>query len=138
MVFPLTIISFFVFTKWWDTLPVDAPGTIFLGFPLPYVCNGWHTSMSLQIFFLELILDLSFYFFVWLLIVYCINRYLRPVRIRKIWVVLLFFPTIIIMALYGWVASFPENIYYFNRDFDMKILSTGYRFVWQQRNYPSQ
>ncbi len=62
---PVTIISFAVFTKWWFTVPVDAPDTMYWGFPFAFVGEGWHTSMSLQIFVMELIADLIFYFLFW-------------------------------------------------------------------------
>lgn len=48
LIIPLTVISFAIFTKWWYALPADAPDTMFHGFPFPFVCEGWHSSMTLQ------------------------------------------------------------------------------------------
>ena len=81
LILPLTIISFGVFTKWWYVLPVDAPDTMMAGFPLAFVCDGWHTSMSLQIFAFELMFDFLIYFSFWFLLIIFINRYLLRIKI---------------------------------------------------------
>ncbi|MEM6768710.1 MAG: hypothetical protein AAF655_27470, partial [Bacteroidota bacterium] len=54
LVIPLTIISFFLVTKWWFVAVEDAPDSWMYGFPFPYLCEGWHTSLSLQVFLKEL------------------------------------------------------------------------------------
>ena len=33
-------------------------------------------------------------------------------------------------------ASNPDNIYYFKRPFNIDILETGYRFVWDEYSRP--
>ena len=68
LIIPLSVISFATLTKWWYALPVDAPGTYLTGFPFPFVCNGWHTSMSLQIFAIEFFVDFLTYFLIWFLV----------------------------------------------------------------------
>lgn len=82
LVLPLTLISFVLWTKWWMvyTLPVDGPDIIMVGFPLTYAGDGWHTSMSLQIFFLEFSFDLLVYFLFWFAVIWVIDRFV--VRIR--------------------------------------------------------
>ena len=62
LILPLSIISLTIFTKWWYILPVDAPDSMMYGFPIPYSCNGWHTSLSYQIFIFEFIVDLLIHF----------------------------------------------------------------------------
>ncbi|WP_222931286.1 hypothetical protein, partial [Xanthovirga aplysinae] len=74
LVLSLTVISFSIFTKWWYVLPTDALDTVMSGFPLIWISEGWHTSMSLQIFVKELIINLLIYFVFWFTIVYTINR----------------------------------------------------------------
>src|SRR5678815_3945633 len=83
IVVPLTIISFATFTKWWYTLPVDAPDTMFTGFPFPFVCDGWHTSLSLQIFVTEFIADLLTYFLFWFIVIFSVNRFVIKFKIHK-------------------------------------------------------
>ncbi len=74
IVVPLTVISFTLFTKWWSALPIDAPETTFIGFPFAYTGRGWHTSLSHQVFVVELIADITIYFSFWLLLIFCFDR----------------------------------------------------------------
>lgn len=136
LVFPLTIISFASITKWWFVLPVDAPDTMMTGFPLPYVCPGWHTSMSLQIFMVELVIDLVVYFSFWLACVYGINRYLMQLRIHWLLATLnLSIAGVIILAAV-FIGSMENNLYFIKRPFDIEVLDTGYRFIWQNQKRP--
>jgi hypothetical protein len=80
MVLPLTVISFGTITKWWYALPVDAPDTMFTGFPFAYACPGWHTSMSLQIFVTEFIIDFLTYFLLWFVLIFCIDHFVTKVK----------------------------------------------------------
>ncbi len=83
LVLPLTIISFVVFTKWWIVDVVDGPQETLIGFPFPYNCPGWHTSLSLQIFVWPLMIDLLVYYTFWLVLIFVINRYVREIRPSK-------------------------------------------------------
>jgi len=136
LVLPLTVISFSIFTKWWYVLPVDAPDTMMSGFPLIWVSDGWHTSLSLQIFVTELIVNLLVYFFFWLCIVFLINRFLVKIRIPK----LILIPTFIISGLICLggllIGSMSEHIYKPKRDFDIEVLTSGYKFIWQNLERP--
>jgi hypothetical protein len=58
----LTSISMYSVTKWWYTLPVDGPDKLYWGFPLAFMGEGFHTSMSLQFFVLEFLADFLVYF----------------------------------------------------------------------------
>ena len=136
LVFPLTVISFFIFTKWWYTLPVDAPDTIFIGFPLPYLCDGWHTSLSLQVFLFEFFIDLLLYFLCWFVLVYLINRFLITIKIRRGLAIFLLSVSGLIIFFSIWVVSFEENLFYFKRGFTMEIMETGYKFIWQSQERP--
>jgi len=49
IVLPLTLILFSTITMWRFVLIVDGASEILTGFPLPYICPGWHTSLSYQI-----------------------------------------------------------------------------------------
>ncbi len=136
LVLPLTVISFGTFTKWWYALPVDAPDTMFTGFPLAYTCPGWHTSLSLQIFVTEFIIDILFYFLFWFIIVFFISRFLTKLK-TNIWV------TIILWSISGLFIAFGtlltannDNIFYIKRPYEMEVLQTGYEFIWQQTERP--
>ncbi len=59
---PLTIILMFFITKWWYAIPVDGPEKLYWGFPLAFMGEGFHTSMSLQFFGLAFLADFAVLF----------------------------------------------------------------------------
>lgn len=128
LVLPLTIISFTLFTKWWNVIIDDYTETL-KGFPLPFVCPGWHTSLSLQIFIVELIVDLFAYFLFWFLAILMIVKFVRPFHIPKPVTISL----LVVSGLFAFamiiLAVNPDNIYTTSRPFEMKIIETGYRFM---------
>jgi hypothetical protein len=135
LVIPLTIISFYIFTKWWYILPVDAPDSIFYGFPFPFIGDGWFTSGSLQIFIFELVSDLLIYFIIWFTIIYCCKKYLRLKNIPKLLTATLLSLMTLIITYAIWVASY-ETVFLYKRDFDMEIMETGFKFIWQDQTRP--
>jgi hypothetical protein len=137
IILPITIISFASITKWWYALVIDAPHTMFTGFPLPFVCKGWHTSMSLQIFLLEFALDFLTYFLFWFLAVYLWNGFLSTINPHKILTASLWVIAGIVLVGANFLASNSNNLFYLNRPFDMNILATGYKFVWQDTPEPA-
>ena len=143
LVWPLTIISFGTITMYWYVLPTDAPDSMFSGFPFPYVCEGWHTSMSLQYFFIEMVVDLFVYFLCWYLVVFFLHKYLYRVQLSKIMMILLWTFSLAIITMEGIVAGNPDNIFHVRRSFDMVILETGFQFAGQterpdRHKYPSR
>jgi hypothetical protein len=132
VVLPLSIISFALITKWWYALPTDAPGTIYYGFPFPFVANGWHTSMSLQIFLAEMVLDFLLYFFIWLILVYCIHNYLLEIEPSKIRTIVFWSLATIIIVAIAFIASSPDHLIYLRRPDAMEIKESGLKFLWQQ------
>jgi hypothetical protein len=136
LIIPLTIISFATITKWWYALPVDAPDTLLTGFPFPFVCDGFHTSMSLLIFVTELIVDILIYFIIWFIAIYCINRFLTKIKTHKIVTIALWTITVFIISGAAYIANYRENIFYVKRPFDIDVMETGYKFVWQQTIRP--
>lgn len=137
LVLPLTIISFFVFRKWWYVFPVDAPESMMAGFPLPYVCDGWFTSMSNQFFVMELIIDLLTYFLLCFLLIFIINRYVVKIKISKKLNILLMISCSLILSFAIFIASMPENIFKIKKDFDVEVKETGYNFIWQNTERPN-
>lgn len=136
LIIPLTVISFGTITKWWYALPEDAPDTLFNGFPFPFVCEGWHTSMSLQIFLTELTIDFLTYFIFWFTIVFFIKRFLTKINPHKIITIALWTFTGFIISVGVLFASNTENLFYVRRPFSIEIMETGYKFVWQQIERP--
>lgn len=136
LVLPLTIISFAVFRKWWYVFPVDAPDSMMAGFPLPYVCDGWFTSMSNQFFVMELIIDLLIYFLFWLLLIFIINHFFVKIQIPKILMLFLMIISALIFSGAIFIASMRESIFKVNRDFDVEVKETGYNFIWQNTQRP--
>jgi hypothetical protein len=137
LILPLTIVSFAVFTKWWYALPDDAIDTVYIGFPFPFVGDGWHTSGSLQIFVLELFADISVYFLLWFIVVFCISRVLPKIKIHKIFVTGIWTICGLILICTVLIGSFQENIFYFKRPYKMEIMETGYMFHWQRIERPN-
>ena len=136
LVLPITVISFMVFTKWWYVLVVDGPDEILTGFPLPFVCSGWHTSLSLQIFIIEFVIDFMVYFTFWFLIFYSINKYFYKIEIPKFLnIVFMIIASLIIIWNALWVGN-PDNIFYIKRDFEMEVMESRFKFVWQKQERP--
>ena len=136
LAFPLTIILFGTITKWWYVLPVDAPDTMMIGFPLAFISDGWHTSMSLQIFVVELLFDFAVYFSICLLLIFLVDRYLTKIKVSKLVTGLLWIFSTLIIAIAIWISSFPEQIIQTRRDWDMKVMVTGYKFTWTHQDRP--
>jgi hypothetical protein len=136
LILPLTIISFIIFTKWWYVLVVDGTDEIMYGFPLIYTCKGFHTSLSSQVFILELLIDLLIYFLFWFLFVYLVNRFLFTIKFHRVLFISLLTVTFIILGFSIFIASWSENKFYLKRDFQIEKMETGYNFIWQEQVRP--
>ena len=130
-VLPLTIISFLLFTKWWYVETADGFTRILNGFPLPASCPGLHTSLSLQIFVLNLSVNVLSYFAFWFTLTYVINRFVKKIKIHKALSFILLLLAGIILTGLIFIAANPDNIYSFKRKFDIEIIETGFKFVWE-------
>ena len=117
-------------------LPAEAPDSMMIGFPLPYVCDGWHTSMSLQIFVFELLIDLISYFSFWFLIVFCIDKFLLKIKLYKIVTILLLTTGVLFTSGLTFIALMEDNLFYAKRNFDVDVLVTGYKFMWDGNTRP--
>lgn len=134
LILPLTIISFFLFTKWWFVKTVDGFDVKLTGFPLPYVCAGWHTSLSLQIFVSELFINLLTYFAFWFILTYIINSFIKRIRLHMAITTVFLIVSAIILTGLILIANNPDNIYSMKRQFDIEIIKTEYKFVWGNQN----
>lgn len=129
LVLPLTLFSFVFITKWAYVLVEDGPDDMLFGFPLPYKCSGWHTSLSNQYFLLEMAFDFVVYFLVWLLIIYLTNRVLtlkpHTATVAIVWVI-----AFLSLGLPALEASNPDNVFKTKRDFKYQEVDTGVQFMW--------
>lgn len=135
-IIPLTIISFASLTKWWYTLPVDAPNTFYSGFPLAYVGDSWGSSMTLQFFAFEFIVDLLFYFCCWLVLVYCFNRFVIKLKVFKTITILLYSVAFLMMGGTAIIVFHGDNYLKLYRDYDMHVLKTGFKFTGEYIERP--
>ena len=136
LIVPLTIVSFGAVTKWWYVLPEDAPDTMMAGFPLSFVGDGWHTSMSLQILCAELCIDFIVYFLFWFLLINFSNRYLIKIKTPNILAGTLWTLSSILLTMAIAIACMPDQIIQGKRDWDMKVIVTGYKLVWKHQDRP--
>lgn len=132
LVLPLTIILFGTVTKWRYVYVEDGPDDFMYGFPMTFICSGWHTSMSLQIFVIEMIFDFFVYFSFCLTIITLIDRFIKLVIIKKSFKFGLYGLALLTIILYGLVFSNPDNIFEMKRDFKYKEIRNGYKFILQQ------
>lgn len=132
LVLPLTIILFGTITKWRYVKVDDGSDDFLYGYPFPFICNGWHTSMSLQIFITELIIDFLVYFLFCLTIVFLIDKLIKPVIVKKYFKVVLYGLTSLTILLYGIVFMNPYNLFHLKKDFKFQEIRSGYKFLWQQ------
>jgi hypothetical protein len=119
-----------------NVLPVDAPDTMMIGFPLAFASDGWHTSMSLQIFILEFITDFLLYFFFCFTLVFIFDRYLIKFKISKWLTGLLWTLVTIIFSIAVFIASFTEHIFSVKRNWDMQVMATGFKLTWKHQDRP--
>lgn len=129
---PLSIILFGTVTRWRYVYVEDGPDDFLYGFPLTCICSGWHTSMSLQIFVLELVFDFFVYFIFCLSILTLIDRFYRPIIISKYLKFGLYGFAALIILLYGLIFANPDNLFKVKRDFKYKEIRSGYKCLWQE------
>lgn len=98
--------------------------------------DALHTSLACQFFVLEMFFDWLFYFGTWFIVIFGINRFLRKITIHKASVVVLFGTTALSMIFPILVICNPDNVFHLKRDFDMEVMETGYRFIWQYTARP--
>uniref|UniRef100_UPI004047D62E hypothetical protein n=1 Tax=Mariniflexile sp. TaxID=1979402 RepID=UPI004047D62E len=102
-----------------------------IGFPLPYFCEGWHTSGSEQFFILEFLFDFFLYFMFWLLIIYLINGFIVKIQFSKIFRVTLLVIAFLLLLTNGIFTFMPENVFSIKREFGIEIKESQYKFIWQ-------
>ena len=132
LILPLTIILFGTILKWRYVYVEDGPDDFLYGFPLTFICSGWHTSLSLQVFVLELLFDFFVYFIFCLTIVTLTDKFIKRIQVTKYLKFGLYGLATLTLLLYGVVFSNPDNLFKMKREFKYKEIRNGYKFIWQQ------
>lgn len=136
LIFPLTIISFFAFDKWWYVYIYDGPDKFMYGFPLAYACDALHTSMARHYFILELAIDLLIYFSFWSVAIFLINRFWVRIQVPKYLAIFnLSIAGIILAGMLFW-ASLPGHTFELKRPFEVEVKETGLIFMGGKQNLP--
>ena len=135
-VLPLTILSMFIITKWWYALPVDGPDKLYWGFPLAFMGEGFHTSMSLQFFVLEFLADFVVYFTVVLLLVVTFTKWFHNFQFSKIVTKTVWVLTIILLIGFGFIVTTSNPIFKIKRNYDWRVITTGHVFIFQATPRP--
>lgn len=128
IVLPLTLILFSTITMWRFVLIVDGVSEILTGFPFPYICPGWHTSLSYQIFIGEFIIDFFIYFAFSFLIVFLVNRFIWNIKTNRKIVIALYVISGLLIADPIFLLGLSDHVYKIKSDFDTKTLETGFKF----------
>lgn len=134
LVFPLTIIVFILFSKWWIVDVIDGTDGIMYGFPFIYKSPAFYTSMAEEYFITELIVDFIIYFGIISGIFYLVNRFIFEIKIRKIVSIILFIMALPLISLELLIACMPENKFSIKRDFDIEIKQTGFEFPFNEND----
>lgn len=115
LVSPLTIILFILFNKCWIVDVVDGTDGI-MCIPFIYKSPAFYTSMAVEYFITELIVD----FVIICGIVCLINKFIFEIKIRKIVSVILFIIALTLTSFELLLACMPENKFSIKRDFDIE------------------
>jgi hypothetical protein len=133
LVLPLTIITFFVFTRWECAEVVDAPNSVLHGFPLLYDCPDWGSSMALQFFVTEFVMDILAYFVFFFIVIYLVDRFAFNIKLPKPMFITLYIIAGLILSMQVLIYS-VDTTFYLHRSFDIKVIKSTYGFFWQ--NHP--
>ncbi len=127
LVFPLSIISFILFTKKWYVEVVDGGNTLLYGFPYPFMTNG-PNSLSYIFFIKELIIDFFVYFFVWFVFILLIHKFTKKIFSKTLPSILLWIVTVLLLGFVVGIVFNDANIYYAKtpKTFQYKVLT---RFI---------
>lgn len=135
-VLPLSILSFALFTKWWHAIPIDGPDRLYWGFPFPMMGEGFHTSMSLQIFVMEFVANLALHVLVWSIIIWILSKKSIMPAWTKTMTLSLWIPAFIFVAGFLLVLSLSDPVFKLKRPYPMKVTSSGFQWIWQQTVHP--
>ncbi|GBL36174.1 hypothetical protein EMGBS15_17690 [Filimonas sp.] len=136
LVFPVIVISMFLVTKWWFSLPIDGPDKIYWGFPLAFMGEGFHTSMSYQFFVFEFLVDFAMYLLFWMLLKTVIQHKFPHFILHQTFTRIIWSLTIFFLIGFGTVVSTSNPIFLLKRNYDWHVLTKGYVYIWQATPRP--
>jgi hypothetical protein len=131
IIFPLTIISLFFVTKWWFALPIDGIDKMYWGFPLAFMGEGFHTSMSYQFFMLEFFIDFFIYFIFWTVLLFSFQKIFPIFHIKRIFTNAIWVVALLFSVVFSTYISSSNPVFHSKRGYDWQIMKTGYVFIWQ-------
>ena len=129
-IFPLTIIIFILFTKWWIVDVVDGTDGIMYGFPFIYKSPTFASSMAEEYFITELIIDFTVYLGIITAIIYSINRFVYEFKFKKIVSIFLIVSSSLLVSLELFLALWPDNTISLKRDYEIIVKETGFKFYF--------
>lgn len=137
---PLAVIAMLLVTRWWYVL-IDGEMTEFLyGFPLPFICSAWHTSMAYQIFIFEFILDLISYWAICFLVLTLTRSIWKGFYIHKSIAISIMVFAGLITGFLGWsLFSTSDHLYYLERPWpgnSIEFMESGTTFIFQKQVQP--
>ncbi|MFM1932947.1 MAG: hypothetical protein RL226_2250 [Bacteroidota bacterium] len=135
---PITVISMFLVTKYWFAVPVDGPDKLFWGFPFAFIGEGFHTSMSFQIFLLELLADFIIYYLSLSILSYGISRFFRIPPAHKLLSRVIWSIALILLFGFGLLIGTSNPLFSVKRDYDWHILQTGAVVLWKTTPRPER
>lgn len=123
LVIPLAFILFFLITLKRYVSVIDGPLEYLYGFPLPYTCKGWHTSLSRQYFISEMLIDFIVYFIVSYIIIFLSGRFIEGIKKSNflsigLWIICIF----IFFSIF--ILSSSNDTYYLNIWFSYKLIKS--------------
>lgn len=136
LVLPLSILLFFGVSKWWYAFPVDGPDTMYKGFPLVYVGEGWHTSGSIQFFLVEFIADFLIYVPVCSILAAAITRINPQFRFKKWMSIVLWSMVGLVLSAEIFLFSISNPAIKLHRSYELKVQETGVQIWWIEPNRP--
>jgi len=134
LAFPLTIIIFILFTKWWIADVVDGSDGVMYGFPLIYKSPAFYTSMAEQYFIMEFLIDFIFYFITVFAILSLINKFIAKIKLKRKLLIIIYVVAGIIFGIEALMATVFETSFLIKRDFDIVIKQTGVKFYFSNKD----
>ena len=128
-IFPMTMFTFILCTKVWFVRVEGDFDEKLTGFPLPYVGRGWHTSLSLQLFIFELLIDFLTYVLFWTCVALLIKRVWKNFKMPKFASILFVTFTILWSIALLIILANPNNLFKLHRDFEIEIIHTHFQFL---------
>jgi hypothetical protein len=131
---PLTVILFSLVGKWWYVQVIDGQDEVMYGFPFAYTTRGFGSSMTVQYFMLELVMDFLIYFAVILGLVFVCRKLIFQLKRQRLLTSPLMAISIVFMTFHGYRLFMRENYFDLKRDFDVIAIAQGIDWAWRKHD----